>query len=310
MAAQGGLPAEEEHVPDDNGATQTPKRPGAIARARAGLRAMPRWRRVLLLSGAVAIVLLVLVVLPGFVALQPAFLARYSNLAVPYRTWKTSTHKDVPCEGCHVAPTLPAQVAFDARMVGEFYLSIVRPARTLDVFAKPVNVACQRCHTSLVTKSPSGDLIIPHRAHVQVLGLQCVRCHVYLVHEASPEGKHTPTMANCLTCHNGVVAKNACVTCHTAKAAPAGHAAADWVYVHAQFVNKIDCASCHAWTPHWCADCHSRRPPSHTADWRTTHGQAVKINRDCEACHTASFCINCHGDVPQLNFNPALKLVQ
>jgi len=35
----------------------------------------------------------------------------------------------------------------------------------------------------------------------------------------------------------------------------------------------------------------------------------VKVHRDCEVCHTGSFCINCHGDVPQLNFDPNLKLV-
>ena len=73
---------------------------------------------------------------------------------------------------------------------------------------------------------------------------------------------------------------------------------------------KLNCVPCHGWTTNWCADCHSRRPRDHTADWRKTHGQAVAAHRNCEACHTADFCIKCHGAVPQQNFNPALKLVQ
>ena len=86
--------------------------------------------------------------------------------------------------------------------------------------------------------------------------------------------------------------------------------AADWRIIHPQMQTKINCVPCHAWTPNWCADCHSRRPRDHTADWRKIHGQAVAVHRNCEACHAADFCTRCHGAVPQLNFNPALKLVQ
>ena len=117
-------------------------------------------------------------------------------------------------------------------------------------------------------------------------------------------------MKACLTCHDGRTAKNSCSTCHTNKAIPASHQAANWRIVHAQMQAKIDCKPCHAWTTNWCADCHSRRPRDHTATWRTTHGQQVKVHRNCEACHQAPFCINCHGAVPQLNFNPALQLVK
>jgi hypothetical protein len=118
-------------------------------------------------------------------------------------------------------------------------------------------------------------------------------------------------MAACLTCHDGKTAKSTCEACHTKKAAPVNHNAADWLVVHAQKQGELDCKSCHAWKTDWCADCHGRRPPSHTATWRTTgHIEAVKTHRNCETCHAASFCITCHGDVPQLNFNPAITLVK
>jgi hypothetical protein len=267
-------------------------------------------RRLAVRLGVIALVLLVLVVLPGYIATQPTFVQRYPNLNPEYKTWSVSVHAQVPCQRCHISPQPAAQAFYAVRMLGEFYVSMVIPNRQPQLYPVPTNDACQSCHIDLRTVSPSGDLNIPHRAHVEVLKMQCVKCHVYLVHEASPEGKHTPRMATCLTCHNGNLAKNSCSTCHTNKAIPASHQAANWRIIHPQMQAKIDCKSCHAWTTNWCADCHSRRPRDHTVSWRTTHGAQVKLHRNCEACHQAAFCIRCHGALPMLNFNPALQLVK
>lgn len=278
--------------------------------ARKTARAIPRTRRRVVRLGVAVLVIAVLIVVPGYFALQPRFLASHSSVGVEQATLSMSAHAGLACQSCHVPPSLVSQAAYSAKMLGEFYLSFVSPGRRLDVFVPPTNAACQHCHTELVTTSPKGDLIIPHRAHVDVLKLQCVKCHAYLVHAKSPEGKHTPPMAACLTCHDGKQAKSACVTCHTAKAAPETHKAADWLVVHPLRQQGADCAKCHGWTKNWCADCHARRPPSHSAVWRTTHPAAVKTRRNCEVCHTASSCARCHGDVLRLNFDPALKLVQ
>jgi hypothetical protein len=273
------------------------------------MRAMPRSRRRLLWAGVALLLLVVLVLIPGLYASQPGFVTRYPALSAQYKAWSTSKHKDVACESCHAQPTFLGRAGYSAWMLGEFYRSVFSSAATPGVFAAPTNASCQVCHAKLVTTSPTGDLIIPHKAHVDVLKMQCVTCHRYLVHELSPKGTHTPPMAACLTCHNGVQAKNACVTCHTAKAAPETHKAANWLVIHPAQAVGGNCPTCHAWTKNWCADCHSRRPPSHVATWRTTHPAAVKTHRDCEVCHTGPFCIRCHGVVPQLDFNPAVTLV-
>lgn len=117
-------------------------------------------------------------------------------------------------------------------------------------------------------------------------------------------------MAGCLTCHNGKTAKAECSACHTNKDIPANHRALDWIVIHPQMQAQVDCAKCHKWTVNWCSQCHSKRPRSHTADWRTIHPAAVKAHRNCEACHVSAFCIRCHGDVPALNLDPNLKLVK
>lgn len=292
--------AKHTETPEPMDAEQT----AAAATATADKR--KRWLR----WGLVAFAVFVLVLVPGYIATRPAFLQRYKTLDPKYDSWATSVHAKTTCQQCHVPPGIVPQAAYSARMLGEFYLSLVMRNREPALFAKPTNAACERCHLDLRTVSPKGDLKIPHRAHVTVLKLDCIKCHNYLVHEKSPAGKNTPPMTGCLTCHNGKTAKNACATCHTNKAAPATHKAADWTIVHAEKAKGGDCAKCHKWSAHWCTTCHEMRPRSHTAKWRETHGVQVKKHRSCEACHTGAFCKKCHGEVPKDNLNPTLVLVK
>ncbi len=261
-------------------------------------------------AGIAVLAVLLLGVLPGYLATRPAFYDHVPALTEEYEAWSTSTHLEAGCEACHVPPTTIAQTTYRVRMVGEFYLSLVFRSREPQVFATPTNEACLACHSDLRTVSPRGDLQIPHRAHVSILEMECVECHNYLVHELSPEGKHVPPMVECLRCHDGDAAKDACTACHTEKAAPESHANEDWLVEHAEQADDPECITCHKWAENWCVDCHSQRPQSHGSDWRAAHGAQVEIHRNCEACHEGPFCIRCHGEVPQLNFDPGLTLVE
>ncbi|MBI5231460.1 MAG: hypothetical protein HY876_04760 [Coriobacteriales bacterium] len=292
---------------------QKPKRTGILVlfdRVRAGVQLSPARRRLLAFISAAVGAVLVILVIPGYLGSRPGFFLRFDSTRSAYESWSESVHAKVGCEGCHVPPDSAARALYSVRMAGEFYLSFAAPSRQPAVLNEPRSGACSRCHVDLRSVSPSGDLNIPHRAHVEVLKIPCVRCHAHLVHEKSPEGKHTPRMATCLECHDGKQAKDACSTCHTEKSAPKTHTARDWVIVHSQKAMTTDCAKCHGWTEDWCAECHSRRPRSHAGRWRTTHREKVESRRNCEACHAAGFCVKCHGEVPRLNFDPALKLVK
>jgi len=271
----------------------------------------PRWRRVLMYVAVVLAALLLLVGIPGWIATQPGFMGRYSNTAHAHETWAGSTHKSEDCQDCHVAPGVVPQAGFFLRMAGEFYLSLIPVQRTADFLGTPTNASCQACHSSLVAVSPKGDLNIPHKAHVQVLKIDCVVCHKYLVHDKSPEGRHSPAMATCLKCHDGQRAKSSCSACHRDKALPPSHQAADWLLIHPEKAKTTDCAKCHKWTAaNWCVKCHETKPRTHTADWRKTHAERVKTHRNCEVCHTKAFCLRCHGTFPTLNYDPKLKPVQ
>lgn len=265
-----------------------------------------RIRRAVIAVAAV----LVLAVLPAFLSGRPGFFGRYPGLQDKYEPWAKSTHVSASCSDCHTPPDLVSTTVHAARMVGEFYVSLVSRSRVPDVFPTPVSEACEECHYDLRSVSPKGDLLIPHRAHVTILKMECVECHDYIVHEPSPEGKRTPMMAGCLECHDGDTAKDACTACHTEKGAPDTHKAQDWVVVHAQRGDDPECETCHAWTPDWCVDCHGRRPRSHGDDWRAVHRDQVAVHRNCEACHDGVFCEECHGEVPALNLDPNLEIVR
>lgn len=256
------------------------------------------------------VAILVFAVLPGVLAAQPWFFGKVPGLRAQYEPWASSTHAEARCEACHVPPATLTRAAYRVRLVGEFYLSFLAPSRKPPIFKTPTNQACLVCHSDLRTVSPKGDLQIPHRAHVNILKMDCVTCHKYLVHELSPEGKHTPRMVDCLTCHDGDTAKDACTACHTQKAAPASHKSGDWLVTHADEADDPECVTCHKWRADWCVDCHKDRPRSHGADWRAVHGERVAEHRNCEACHGTGFCARCHGELPSLNFDPTLRLVE
>lgn len=267
-------------------------------------------RRLLLRIGVGILLAGALVVLPAYLASRPGFFSTYPALADKYGPWVASTHAEAGCETCHVKPGVLPRAGYRVQMVGEFYRSLVSKGHT-PRFGRPTNEACVHCHTELKAVSPEGDLQIPHKAHVNVLKMECVACHNYLVHELSPEGGHTPPMAGCLEqCHDGDKASNACSDCHLQKAAPASHSDATWLVKHAAEAANPDCVGCHQWKDDWCADCHRSRPASHGADWREAHGERVAEHRNCEVCHTGDFCSRCHGEVPQENFDPTLALVE
>lgn len=256
-----------------------------------------RRRRRFPLKTVIAVVVVVLVGLPIVSLLQPGYYQRYPDLAVRMANWRVSTHSRVPCSGCHVDPGVKGYASFAVKAIPAFYSQLVRGPRPGNLLSVPDRVACQKCHTSYRQVSSGGDLLIPHKAHVEVLGINCAVCHQNLVHSKNTRGFNSPEMSMCLKrCHDGKQATAQCVKCHTRKNVPENHRQRDWLRVHSTMAKSIDCASCHAWSPNYCADCHAKRPRSHAGNWKKLHAiPALKRGAEgCPTCHTAKFCKQCH----------------
>ncbi len=253
-------------------------------------------RAVLWLLIAVVVLMIGVIALPVFSTLQPAYYERYPVLAPRMAQWEHSTHSRISCAGCHMDPGVGGAARFAARAVPAFYSQLFQGPSQTNLLQAPSRAACQKCHTAYRKVSPGGDLRIPHRAHVEVLKMECVTCHKDLVHSLSRRGYNRPEMETCIECHDGETASNRCTECHTRKQVPAGHKKPDWLKVHGSKAKTEDCGACHDWTPDYCADCHQRRPASHVGNWKTGHGPEAKARGEgCLVCHGGEkFCKKCH----------------
>lgn len=271
---------------------QLERHPGNARRRRFLGKAWPK-----MLAAGVPFAVVVLLALPVFSTLQADYYGRYRDLSVRMDHWRASTHGRMSCAGCHVEPGAVGFLSFAGRSIPAFYSQLVVGPKQSNLLGAPESDACQKCHTAYRTVSPDGDLRIPHRAHVEVLKVQCVTCHKDLVHSANAKGFNRPEMKTCLErCHDGKKAGRECVKCHTRKDTPATHAQRDWLEVHGRMSETTDCGSCHDWTPDYCGDCHEKRPETHVGNWKAKHAVRAKERSDgCLVCHDmAAFCKKCH----------------
>jgi hypothetical protein len=238
----------------------------------------------------------VLLVLPVYSTLHPGYYSRYPSMRVRMHNWRVSTHARMSCIGCHVEPGAQGMLSFAARSIPAFYSQLIFGPKSTNLLSVPSNKACQKCHTTYRQVSPNGDLLIPHRAHVQVLHIQCATCHKGLVHVANPKGFNRPKMTMCLDeCHNGVKATNKCVKCHTHKNTPDSHNRPDWLQIHSKMTETVNCGRCHQWSPNYCQDCHKKRPSTHVGNWKKQHQFRAKVRgKGCLFCHGQKFCKQCH----------------
>lgn len=175
---------------------------------------------------------------------------------------------------------------------------------------------------------PASNLVFSHRRHLERLGASgrdpnaaCAACHgdVDAVDLATRDD--LPTMATCLTCHDGRQASAACSTCHLLARGGLGarletsfrsgelrpgpgnpfgldHGPRyDQAHSLTALSRREQCLACH--TESSCQACHdgTRKPQAiHPGDFTSTHAVAARQNRpDCSACHRLqSFCTGCH----------------
>ncbi|TLM99357.1 MAG: hypothetical protein FDZ75_00245 [Actinobacteria bacterium] len=264
----------------------------------AGTPDTPRPRYGRRIAVVIAVFVLAALVVPVFAMLQPRYYERYPSLDARMDNWRASTHAKVPCSGCHVDPGPLGFARFSVKAIPAFYSQLILGPKSQNLFEVPDQQACRKCHTTYRRVSSNGDLLIPHRAHVVVLKLNCAVCHQNLVHSKNTRGYNKPEMRMCLaTCHDGTKASNKCVDCHTRKQVPDGHRSKDWLETHSAMAEKVDCGRCHAFTPDYCSDCHAKRPASHKANWKQGHAAAAKARgtKGCLVCHGgARFCKECH----------------
>lgn len=164
----------------------------------------------------VVVLLGVILLVPVYVTSTPSFCSNCHVMDQHVSSWEKSTHNRSGCVFCHVKPGF-WNLALNQIVVSKnIYLNVFGKAQMPKEIRSATNENCLqgKCHTTNRNVSTSGDLLIPHKDHVEMRGLQCKDCHFNVVHTARG-GTPRPPMGVCAMCHNGTIAPDACTTCHT-----------------------------------------------------------------------------------------------
>ncbi|MGO8753060.1 MAG: NapC/NirT family cytochrome c [Thermoguttaceae bacterium] len=227
----------------------------------------PRWRAVgrklrwillrgVALLGGLALLVVVMTGAAGWYTSRPQFCASCHIMEPYYKSWETSTHKDVSCIECHFPPGVGGKVR--GKLLGLVQLAkYVTSSAGSRPAAEIPDASCLRsgCHeTRLLSGRVDfhvGDITIPfdHKPHMEQVRrgkeLRCTSCHSQIV-----QGKHmTVTPSTCFLCHfkgehfNEGLGR--CTHCHQIPEQKFDLGGGVTFTHELAFERGVDCANCH-----------------------------------------------------------------
>lgn len=188
--------------------------------------------------------------------------------------------------------------------------------------AIPLALACCLFAGQPAAPAAAGDLIFPHRTHIEEGGLECSSCHGAADSSRNATDNLLPSLRSCFSCHDSVEtgwagraslvpraqayigrfahkthtanAKISCLACHKGVEKS--------VTESEQYLPAMPvCVACHTNKnqPGYCFLCHLKGkkllPRDHQGDYRATHGTAVYAkSTECTMCHSVDMCQSCH----------------
>ncbi len=185
------------------------------------------------------------------VSSQPWFCGSCHIMKPYHDSWTKSTHRDVACIKCHIAPGIKAEAMTKVQAANMVVKYFTGTANTRP-WAKMDDAACLRsgCHSTRLIEGQVDykGVRFDHTRHLgQVrrgIELHCTSCHSQIV-----QGSHIAVTENtCVLCHfkgrpNGQPLAT-CTGCHPAP--PRVNSKEGFVVDHPQYVkDRIDCLSCH-----------------------------------------------------------------
>ena len=254
------------------------------------------------------VVVAILVILAGSWGFQesnrPGFCRSCHEMEYHYRTWRASSHHEVPCEECHMRPGFWGMVR--TKMHGAYLVAIHvkdKPSEAqIPLVAEVPDEVCLKCHEQTPAEVRYHLIRMTHQRHLE-RGMACADCHANVVHGGRAPYKNTPSMDSCYRCHDGKQAPNNCGLCHVklGEIRPPLYNE-NWVKWHRknlEDVGRSRCQSCHG--EQFCRSCHQTVAP-HGAGWVAKHTSTTKQElTQCATCHTprrgeamARFCTECH----------------
>jgi nitrate/TMAO reductase-like tetraheme cytochrome c subunit len=268
---------------------------------------------------------------------RPQFCGSCHIMQPYFQSWRHSTHHNVACVECHIAPSVTAEIRkkYEAlSMVVKYFTGTYGTNPWTEI----EDAACLRCHERrlLMGNVMLRDIQFDHSAHLQDMRrgktLRCTSCHSQIV-----QGSHIAvTTSTCILCHfKGVTPGTGTARCELCHQIPQKTVTIGTTTFRHSDVSRfgMTCTSCHG-TPtgsdgavprERCVTCHNQ--PARLAKYSDTmllHQKHVTEHKvDCMYCHlqiqhvspvkpemasaniaqAASQCTSCHesGHSPQLS---------
>jgi hypothetical protein len=212
------------------------------------------------------------------------------------------------CRGCHTPEEIENPGFTEARRFAGPHTTVTGKYVNIDFshvahFREKdrLSLNCTTCHYAIPTSTRIADLTLPKM-------LDCVQCH-----DAARAVPAAFRMSNCDTCHVDPVKPQAVPNSHTVNVKPDFHTEAFRQHHEGEAsAPNAKCFVCHpnvmpsAAARVQCDNCHAvMKPKNHTARWKDDlHGKFVALDRTtCATCHTASYCSDCHNELPR-SHNP------
>lgn len=236
------------------------------------------------------------------VSSQPWFCGSCHIMKPYYTSWTTSTHRNVACIKCHIAPGVKAEAMKKIQAANMVVKDFTGATKTRP-WAEIDDASCLRsgCHTDRLIEGRVDfkGVTFNHTTHLgevrNGMQLHCTSCHSQIV-----QGTHIAVTENtCFLCHfkdqppGRPIA--GCIGCHPSP--PTVTSPEGYVIDHAQYVkDRIDCLSCHNQVTHGtgaadearCVSCHNE--PARLAKFNDpTLMHQVHVSQHniaCIQCHT------------------------
>lgn len=321
-ASPGQSPSEGSGSPD------LPTAPGTSSSNVSGV-GWRRFRRFLLRGaaffGAALFLLAVLTAGAGWYTSRPEFCRSCHNMKPYFRSWETSSHKDVSCIKCHFPPGVGEKAR--GKLLGLVQLAkYVTQSEGPRPSAEIPDASCLRsgCHETrvLAGRVEFQGVSFDHRPHLETLRrgkkLRCTSCHGQMV-----QGSHmSVTTSTCFLCHfkEGLFNEGlgACTRCHQIPEEEFDLGGGVTFHHDLAYEKGVDCANCHGdliqgkgeVPPERCGVCHNRQSDLVMIDdHEFMHQKHVTEHKvDCLECHleihhsidedrllhAASDCTSCH----------------
>lgn len=184
---------------------------------------------------------------------KPAFCGGCHAVKKAYRSWQTSSHKQISCQTCHQEPGTLGWLSARLRGLSHLsletrYLSRQRPTTTYSI----ATTACIKCHKTQMSETiVVGEIAVSHRELIHG-GYRCSLCHQGIGHAKSKAVRARNVMYICQNCHDGRAASSACATCHKgADRYPAPKSRDDYQMIP---LEDPRCGNCHGTID--CVPCH------------------------------------------------------